>query len=135
MNLKFSLFCTCAALTLVTGAARADHTNPSTSSTQSPTSTANSWVETRGTMTTEDVIASLGITPTREQRAQIEQAARERNDALREINARFSAALQKTLAANDQELTKRVADEKERRRMETMHRRQPGRYNGVQKSK
>lgn len=133
--MKLSLFWACAALILAAGTARADQTNASTSSTQMSASTANSWVETRGTMTTEDVIASLGVTPTKEQRAQIEQAARERNDALREINARFSAALQKTLAANDQELTKRVADEKERRRMETMRRRQPGRYNGVQKSK
>ncbi len=133
--MKLSFFCACTALTLVPGAARADQTNPSTSSTQSSASTANSWVETRGTMTTEDVIASLGVTPTKEQRAQIEQAARERNDALREINARFSAALQKTLAANDQELTKRVIDEKERRRMETMRRRQPRRYNGMKKDK
>lgn len=133
--MKLSLFCACTALILAAGTARADQASSTQSSTQSSASTANSWVETRGVMTTEDVIASLGATPSKEQRAQIEQAVRERNDVLREINARFSAALQKTLAANDQELTKRVADEKERRRMETMRRRQPGRYNGVRKSK
>lgn len=86
-------------------------------------------------MTAEDVVATLGVAPTKEQRDQIEQAVRDRNAALREINARFSAALQKTLAANDKELAQRVVDEKERQRLETMRRRQPGRYNGARKSK
>jgi Spy/CpxP family protein refolding chaperone len=131
MNLKFSHFCACTVLLLAAGTARADQDNSSTSSTQSSAA----WAETRGTMTTEDVIATLGITPTREQRDQIEQSVRERNDALREINARFSAALQKTLAANDKELARRVTDEKERQRLETMRRRQPGRYNGAKKPK
>ena len=103
-----------------------------TSSTQSPP-VSSSWVSERGTMTTDEVVASLGATPTKEQRAQIEEAVTERNEALREANARFSAALQKTLAADDAELTKRVKDEKERQRMELIRRRQPARYNGMKK--
>lgn len=99
----------------------------------SSTRTPISWVAERGEMTTDDVVSSLGIAPTSEQRAQIEQAAKGRNESLRAINEKFSAALQKTLAADDAELSKRVSDEKERRRMELMRRRQPARYNGMKK--
>ncbi len=84
-------------------------------------------------MTTDDVASTMGIVVTSEQRAQIEQAVRERNAALRAINEKFSATLQKTLAADDKELSKRVADEKEHRRMDLIRRRQPGRYNGMKK--
>jgi Spy/CpxP family protein refolding chaperone len=132
--MKLSLFCACATLTLAAGTAHAADTGSPQSSTQSPSASAN-WAETRGTMTTEDVVAILGVAPTREQRDQIEQAVIERNRALREANMRFSAALQKTLAADDRELAKRVTNEKERQRLETMRRRQPGRYNGTKKSR
>lgn len=103
-----------------------------TSSTQSAPLSA-SWLVERGAMTTDEVVASLGVTPTKEQRDQIEQAVRERNETLRTANEKFSAALQKTLAADDAALTKRVKDEKERRRMEAIRRRQPARYNGMKK--
>lgn len=127
-------FCTCAILIFAAGTARAAETDSAQSSTRSLSASTN-WAETRGAMTTDEVVATLGVAPTREQRDQIEQAVIERNRALREANTRFSAALQKTLAANDKELVKRVEDEKERRRLETMRRRQPGRYNGTKKSK
>lgn len=112
-------------------AAAAETASPS--STQSSASIA--WVAERGTMTTEDVVSALGVAPTAEQRAQIEQAVSERNRALQEANARFSATLQKTLAADDKELARRVADERERRRIDSIRRRQPGRYSGMKKSK
>lgn len=102
-----------------------------TSSTRNAAQT--SWVAERGTMTTDEVISSLGIAVTAEQRAQIEKAVQERNESLRAANEKFSASLQKTLSADDTELSKRVADEKERRRMDLIRRRQPGRYNGMKK--
>lgn len=102
-----------------------------TSSTRLTTST--SWLDERGTMTTDDVVSTVGSVVTSEQRAQIEQAVKERNDALRAINEKFGATLQKTLAADDKELSKRVAEEKERRRMDLIRRRQPGRYNGMKR--
>lgn len=127
-----------AAALLLPLVARADETKTetqtgvvATSSTRLTTST--SWVAERGEMSAADVISSLGIAVTTEQRAQIESAVKERNEALRAINEKFSASLKTTLAADDQELSKRVADEKESRRMEMIRRRQPARYSGMKK--
>jgi Spy/CpxP family protein refolding chaperone len=92
-----------------------------------------SWLNERGAITTDQVVQELGINVTPEQRAQIEKAVQKRNRALQEANADLSASLSKTLATNDNELAKRVAEQRERRRMEIIRSRQPGRYNGMKK--
>jgi hypothetical protein len=79
------------------------------------------------------VVQELGVRVTPEQRVQIEKAVQKRNRALLEANADLSASLSKTLAASDSELAKRVAEGRERRRMEIIRSRQPGRYNGIKK--
>jgi hypothetical protein len=92
-----------------------------------------SWLNERGAITTDQVVQELGITVTAEQRAQIEKAVQKRNRALLEANADMSASLSKTLATSDSELAKRVSEGRERRRMEIIRSRQPGRYNGMKK--
>lgn len=94
-----------------------------------------SWLQTRGTMNADDVVAALGIKPTDDQREQIEKATARRNEALQKINADFSRDLQKTLAANDQELAAKVQAESDRQKMSKIRSRQPGRYNGMKKEK
>lgn len=85
----------------------------------------------RGVLSTDDVIALLGITVTAEQRAQIDKATAQRNMALQAANAQFSTAIFDTLKTDDAELTKSMADEKERQRMELMRQRQPSRYQAL----
>ena len=92
-----------------------------------------SWLQTRGTMSTDDVVSALGIAPDKEQRATIEKATMRRNEQLQKINDEFSRDLQKTLAANDEELAAKVQAESDRQKMAKMRSRQPGRYNGVKK--
>jgi hypothetical protein len=92
-----------------------------------------SWLNQRGTITTDQVIQELGISVTPEQRTQIEKAVRKRNMALQEANADFSKTLSKTLATSDSELDKRVTEQRERRRLDAIRSRQPGRYNGMKK--
>jgi hypothetical protein len=94
---------------------------------------APSWLDERGTITTEQVVTDLGITVTPEQRVQIERAVQRRNETLRAANAELSATLSKVLVASDGELAKRVADERERQRINRIRSRQPGRYNGMKK--
>jgi Spy/CpxP family protein refolding chaperone len=114
-------------------AASAQTNAPVTTIATSETPQSPSWLNERGTITTEQVIQELGITLTPEQRAQTEKAVQKRNRALQEANADLSASLSKTLATNDNELAKRVAEQRERRRMEIIRSRQPGRYNGMKK--
>ncbi len=92
-----------------------------------------SWLNQRGTITTDQVIQELGINVTPEQRAQIEKAVQKRNMALQEANANLSTTLSKTLATSDSELDKRVVEQRERRRLDAIRSRQPGRYNGMKK--
>jgi hypothetical protein len=92
-----------------------------------------SWLNEHGAITTDQVVQELGVRVTPEQRVQIEKAVQKRNRALLEANADLSASLSKTLAASDSELAKRVAEGRERRRMEIIRSRQPGRYNGIKK--
>jgi hypothetical protein len=107
--------------------------SPSTETGTSAKPQALSWLNERGTITTEQVIAELGIRVTPEQRAQIEQAVQKRNAALQQANAALSTALSTTLATNDDELAKKIAEQRERRRMELIRSRQPGRYSGMKK--
>ena len=101
-----------------------------TSSTQT---SALSWLQTRGAMSADDVVAALGIAPNKAQRETIAKATARRNEQLQKINDEFSRDLQKTLAANDQELAAKVQAESDRQKMKKMRSRQPGRYNGVKK--
>lgn len=90
------------------------------------------WRE-KGELSAEEVIASLGIAVSPEQRALIVRATEQRNAALRNANADFSAVLATVLKADDAEVTAKIAAEKERRRMELMRRRQPSRYEALKK--
>ena len=101
--------------------------------TSSTPSSPLSWLQTRGTMSADDVVAALGIAPNKEQRAEIEKSTARRNEQLQKINDEFSLDLQKTLAANDDELAAKVQAESDRLKMAKMRSRQPGRYNGVKK--
>jgi hypothetical protein len=92
-----------------------------------------SWLHERGLMTTGEVVEAVGVKVSDAQRAEIDSAVRERNAELEKINARFSAAVSKTLGSNDEELARKVAEEKERRRKALIKSRQPGRYNGMKK--
>ena len=123
----FYLFASITALSLTSMALAAENTTSSTRS--APLS----WLQTRGVMSADDVVAALGIAPNKEQRATIEKATTRRNEQLQKINDEFSRDLQKTLAANDQELAAKVQAESDRVKMSKMRSRQPGRYNGVKK--
>ena len=129
----------------VSFAVGADETKEAAASTQTAISTTTteartreniqspSWLNERGTITTDQVIQELSIRVTPEQRIQIEAAVQKRNRALQEANAELSTSLSKTLATSDSELAKRAAEQRDRRRMETIRSRQPGRYNGMKK--
>jgi hypothetical protein len=105
----------------------------STTTTMNTASGSPSWLDERGTTTSEEVVQALGVAVTPEQRAQIEKAVQRRNETLRAANAELSATLSKVLAASDSELAKRVEEQRERQRINRIRSRQPGRYNGMKK--
>lgn len=124
----------CALGVLIASGVYAAEQTSTQSSTRSAVSPLN-WLQTRGTMNADDVVAALGIKPSDDQRAQIAEATARRNESLQKINDEFSRDLQKTLSANDEELAARVQAESDRQKMAKMRSRQPGRYNGVKKDK
>ena len=93
---------------------------------------ASPWRE-KGELSAEEVIASLGIAVSPEQRSAIDNAVMQRNAALKKANSDFSATLAVVLKADDAELTAKMAAENERRRMDLMRRRQPSRYEALRK--
>jgi pantothenate synthetase len=95
---------------------------------------ATAW-DKSGLLSPEEIVAALGIKPTPEQMTIISLAASERNLAVSQANQALAAALQKTLGSSDAELAAKLAEEKERRRMEIMRIRQPSRYQALKNKK
>lgn len=95
---------------------------------------ATAW-DKSGLVSPDEIVATLGIKPTKEQMLAISLAAGERNRAVSRANEALAAALQKTLGATDAELAAKMAEEKERRRMELIRLRQPSRYQALKNKK
>lgn len=90
------------------------------------------WLDERGLLTIDGLIAALDAKVTPEQRMDLEKALNERNNAVAAANAKLSATLKKTLAADD---TKMVDTAKDNARMERLRRLQPSRYQELMRRK
>ena len=108
---------------------------PVAAASPAPTVAPSTTWDKSGILSPEDIIASLGIAPTPEQRRAIEDATRRRNIAIALANAKFSEELGITLKTTDTELATKLQDEKERRRLERMRMYQPSRYQALKNKK
>jgi hypothetical protein len=97
-----------------------------------PAPVSGNWLDERGLLTIDGLIAALDAKVTPEQRAELEKALNERNNAVAAANAKLSATLKKTFAADD---TKMATDAKDATRLDRLRRLQPSRYQELMRRK
>lgn len=90
------------------------------------------WFEARGLISSGELEKSLGVSLAGENRANFEKAVQTRNEKIVAANDELRASLREILKENDAQLQKRFEDgdeaAKERKKLETMRRLQPSRY-------